>query len=80
MKHNMGMADRIIRTLLAAAVGVLIFSGKLSGIAAVILSVFAVIFVLTSFVGNCPLYTLLGIKTCKYDQDTQHKHGENSET
>ncbi len=80
MKHNMGMADRIIRTLLAAAVGVLIFTGKLSGIAAVILSVFAVIFVLTSFVGNCPLYTLLGIKTCKYDQDTQHKHGENSAT
>ncbi len=80
MKHNMGMADRIIRTLLAAAVGVLIFTGKLSGIAAVVLGIFAVIFVLTSFVGNCPLYTLLGIKTCKYDQDTHHKHGENAAT
>ncbi len=80
MKHNMGMADRIIRTLLAVAVGVLIFTGKLSGIAAVILSVFAVIFVLTSFVGNCPLYTLLGIKTCRYDQGNHHRQGENAGT
>ncbi len=72
MKHNMGTADRIIRTLLAAAVGVLIFTSKLSGIGAVILGIFAVIFVLTSFVGNCPLYTLLGIKTCRYDQGNHH--------
>ncbi len=65
MKHNMGTVDRIIRTLLAAAVGVLIFTGMLSGIAAVILGVFAVVFVLTSFFGSCPLYSLLGIKTCR---------------
>lgn len=65
MKKNMGTVDRLIRTLLAISVGVLFFTDRISGTLAIVLGVFAVIFLLTSFVGWCPLYTPLGISTRK---------------
>ena len=60
----MGRIDRALRISLAVAVGVLTATGSLTGAAAVVLGVFAVIFVVTSFVGFCPLYTLVGLSTC----------------
>ena len=64
MKKNMGIADRSIRIILAIVVAVLIYLGELSGIAAIILGVFAGVFLLTSLISFCPLYTLVGIHTC----------------
>ena len=64
MKKNMGGADRVIRTLLAIGVGVLYFTGRISGTLAIVLGAFAVIFLLTSFVAWCPLYVPLGMSTC----------------
>ena len=64
MKKNMGIADRSIRIILAIVVAILIYFGELSGIAAIILGVFAGVFLLTSLVSFCPLYTLVGIHTC----------------
>jgi len=63
MKINRGTIDRIIRVTLAVVVGILYVSGKISGIAAVILGLFAVAFLLTSAFGFCPLYVPLGIST-----------------
>ena len=63
MKRNMGIADRIIRVVLAAVVAVLYFTKQLSGTAAIILGILAVIFVITSIVGVCPLYLPFGIST-----------------
>ena len=68
MKKNMGTIDRVIRTLLAIVVAFLYFTNNISGLAAIVLSVFAIIFLLTSFMGVCPLYTVLGIKTIKNKQ------------
>ena len=65
LKKNMGTVDRVIRVLLAVAVAVLYFTGVLSGLVAIILGILAVIFVVTSLVGVCPLYMPFGIKTCK---------------
>lgn len=65
MTTNMGMADRGIRAILAVLVGVLYFTGQISGWAAIILGIFAVIFLATSCVGYCPLYTPLRISTKK---------------
>ncbi|MHB1015521.1 MAG: YgaP family membrane protein [Desulfurivibrionaceae bacterium] len=65
MKQNMGTMDRIIRTSLALVVAILYFTDNLSGLAAIVLGIFAVVFLLTSLVGFCPLYTVLGIKTTK---------------
>lgn len=65
MKKNMGGADRIVRILVAAVFAALYFGGYITGTIGIVLLALAVVFVLTSLVGFCPLYTLLGIKTCK---------------
>jgi Na+(H+)/acetate symporter ActP len=65
MKKNMGATDRIIRTLLAILVAVLYFTDQISGTAAIILGIFAIIFLLTSLVGFCPLYVPFKISTRK---------------
>ncbi len=68
MKKNMGTADRIIRTLLAILVAVLYFTNQISGTAAIILGIIAVIFLLTSLVGFCPLYVPFKISTRKKEK------------
>lgn len=65
MKLNMSSADRIIRLVLVALVAVLYFTNVISGTLAIILGVVAVIFLLTSLIGFCPLYALFGISTKK---------------
>jgi len=64
MKKNMGSADRIIRVLLAIVVGVLYFTGTISGTVGIILLVLAGVFVLTSLISFCPLYAPFGLRTC----------------
>jgi len=65
MKKNMGLIDRIIRVLLAALVAVLYFAGQLTGMAAIILGIIAVIFIITSAIGFCPLYVPFKLSTMK---------------
>ncbi len=65
MKGNMALIDRIIRAVLAVAVLVLFLAGQLSGAAAIILGIIAVIFIATAAVGTCPLYLLFRISTKK---------------
>lgn len=67
MKKNMGTADRVIRTAAAVVIGILAVTGQISGSLAVILSVLAVVFLLTSALGFCPLYLQLKISTTKDD-------------
>ena len=65
MTKNMGTADRVVRTLLALAIAVLYFTGKISGTLAIVLGVVAVAFVLSSLVEWCPSYPLFGFSTRK---------------
>jgi hypothetical protein len=65
MKSNMSSADRIIRAVVAAIIGVLIFSNVVGGTLAIILGVVAVIFLVTALIGFCPLYTLFKFSTKK---------------
>lgn len=65
MQKNMGTADRLARTLVAVGVGVLYLTGTISGTLALVLGAFAVIFVLTSAVAWCPVYSPLGLSTRK---------------
>jgi len=65
MKKNMGTIDRSIRVVLAVVVGMLYLAGQITGTAAIILGVVAVVFLLTSAVGVCPLYMALGVSTIK---------------
>ena len=63
MKKNMGSIDRISRIIFAIAIGVLYFTKAIEGTAALVLGIFAIIFLITSFISFCPLYALFGIST-----------------
>ena len=65
MKKNIGSADRITRLLIAAVIAVLYFTNTITGIFGNVLLIFGAVFILTSFIGSCPLYSLVGINTCK---------------
>jgi hypothetical protein len=64
MKKNMGSSDKIIRLIIAALIVILFFSNVITGTLGIVLMVFAGVFVATSFISFCPLYTLFGASTC----------------
>ena len=61
----MGSTDKIIRVIIALIIGFLYYNGNISGVLGIVLLVLAIVFVLTSLISFCPLYTLFGINTCK---------------
>lgn len=67
MKLNMGQLDRVARIVLAIVMLYLAFGTGIAAAGALhwILIVVAVVFILTSLVGYCPLYGLVGIRTCR---------------
>lgn len=65
MKKNMGTTDRLIRTLIALGIAGLYFTGRIGGTLAIVLSVVAVVFLVTSSVAWCPAYVPMGWSTCK---------------
>ena len=65
MKKNMSSADRVIRVIIAAIFAVLYFTGTVTGTLGLVLLVLGGVFVLTSLISFCPLYTIFGISTCK---------------
>lgn len=64
MKKNMGGLDRIIRIIIVLAIGVLYWQGLVEGTLAYVLIAVGAVFLITSFVGFCPLYKLVGLNTC----------------
>lgn len=64
MKKNMGNADRMVRVIIAVLFVILYFTNVIPGTFGIVLMVLAGIFLLTSIVSFCPLYTLFGIRTC----------------
>ncbi len=65
MKKNVGSTDKIIRLVIAAIVAGLYFTGNLTGTWAIVGLVVLAITVLTSLVGVCPLYSIIGMNTDK---------------
>ncbi|MGC8785423.1 MAG: YgaP family membrane protein [Armatimonadota bacterium] len=65
MAKNMGVADRVIRAIIAVIFALLIVLGTVKGAAAWVLGILAIILLGTSAVGYCGLYKVLGICTLK---------------
>lgn len=65
MKLNMSRADRIIRFLVVIAICVLLYVEVLKGTLGTIFGILAIIFVITSITGFCPIYRLLKKSTKK---------------
>jgi len=67
MQKNMGIADRVIRLIIAVVFAVLIALGTVKGALAWVLGILALILLGTSAVGYCGLYKVLGICTLKQE-------------
>lgn len=65
MKTNMGNTDKIIRVLVALVIIALYFTHQISGTWAIAGLILSGIFILTGFIGFCPLYLPFGISTRK---------------
>jgi len=59
----MGTIDKVIRIVVALVVVGLYFAKVIDGTLAIVLLIFSAVFILTSLVGYCPLYTPLKINT-----------------
>lgn len=71
MKINMSKADRLIRLVVAAVVAILYFRNVITGALGVTLLIISGVFVLTSVVGVCPLYSILKISSCQRKSDSR---------
>jgi hypothetical protein len=60
----MGKTDKAIRVVIALALAALYILDILTGTLGIIAVVIAAVFLLTSLVGICPLYSIFGIRTC----------------
>ncbi|WP_309045309.1 YgaP family membrane protein [Marinobacter sediminicola] len=60
MSTNMGSSDRIIRALVGIVLLALVFVGPQTPWGWI-----GIVPLATALLGNCPAYSLLGIKTCK---------------
>lgn len=66
----MGGADRIIRVIIAAIIGILYFTDIVTGTLGMVLLVLAGIFLLTSFISFCPIYAPFGMSTCSSPKES----------
>lgn len=67
MSVNMGKIDRGLRLVIAAVLVWLAFGSAVAaaGLLHWLALIVAAVMVLTAVIGNCPLYSLIGLKTCK---------------
>jgi len=61
----MGTTDKIIRIFLAVVLATIFFTKTITGTWGYIALALAGVFLLTSLVCFCPLYTVLGMNTCE---------------
>ena len=63
MKKNMGSLDKGIRIIAAIIIALLYLFNVINGPVAITLMIVAIVFILTSFMNFCPLYTVIGLST-----------------
>lgn len=65
MKKTVGSADKVIRIILGLILLIIAFALSVGSALKVVLIVLGIIALLTAITSICPLYSLLGINTCK---------------
>lgn len=68
MKKNMGSTDKIVRIILAAVFATLYFTGTVTGTLGLVLVILGGVFLATSLISFCPLYSIFGMSTCPTKQ------------
>ena len=64
MTHNVGNAERTMRTIAGIAVALFALLGPVAGAWQIVMYAIAAIAVVTGIMGFCPLYSVLGVNTC----------------
>jgi hypothetical protein len=70
-KKNMGLLDRTVRFIVGVVlipIGLLLLGGLQGNLTGVIIAVFALLPIVTSVTGFCPLYVPFGISTLGKEQ------------
>lgn len=66
MKKNVGNIDKILRIVIAVVAGYFAYNGGFeTAWVSYVLYAVAGIMLLTSLIGSCPIYSILGVKTNK---------------
>lgn len=65
MKTNMGSLDKAIRIVLAIVFALLYITKLVEGTVGIVLLAIGGVFLLTSIISFCPLYTILGLSSAK---------------
>ena len=73
MKKNVGKIDKVVRIILAFALIVAAVAIPLEGVLQYVLIALGVVFLVTAFVGFCPLYTVVGCNTCAKNVESSKK-------
>lgn len=60
----MSKLDQLLRTVAAFVLVILFYTGTVTGTLGIIGLVVASILLVTALFGSCPLYTLIGIRSC----------------
>jgi ABC-type siderophore export system fused ATPase/permease subunit len=68
MLRNVGREDRVVRIVIAIALGALVYLGTLSGTASIVALVIAAVLLLTGLFARCPFYKMLDIDTSVQEQ------------
>jgi len=71
MKKNMGSMDKAVRILAAVTILILYLAEQISGTAVLILGAISIVFVATSLMGYCPLYSLFKVKTINVQEKAE---------
>lgn len=73
MKKNEGTVDRTFRGLGGVILAVTGISLGVTSVAGAIITIAAAVLLITALTGNCPMYKIFGISTCKLTNSTNHK-------
>jgi len=65
MKKNVGNIDKIARVIIAIAAAYFAYNGAFGATMSYVLYAVAGIMLLTSLIGSCPIYSILGQSTSK---------------
>lgn len=71
MKKNMGKTDKLIRLFVVIGIALLSYFKVVNGVLSSVLLGVASVFLLTSFLNFCPLYTLIGVNTCSVEEQSK---------
>jgi len=69
MKNNMSSYDKLIRLGLSIVLIILYYKQVVAGTIGIICLVVALVLTITSLIGFCPIYKILGINTRKTEKD-----------